>query len=191
MTTLEVAALLEEIDLMWPGAPAPNDSERQIRLWHDWLGRYDYQAARLALRRFGGQQAKPPSCAQLLGELRQRTGEKLPGPDEVLAEFSRVSRRHSSRELVQPEWWSRPEVAAFAMSGAYRDWGESPDATANEYLAASQAASQAALRRRWEAFAGDCDRVGLEAAYSRVRLAAAPRPAGELEPVSAALEASP
>jgi hypothetical protein len=186
----EVVALLEEIDLMWPGQPAPNDDERQTRLWHDWLGRYDYDKARVALRRFGGSQARPPSAAQLLGELRKMTGEQLPAADEVLAEFARVNRLHSSMEPVKADWWSRPEVAAFAMSGAYADWGLSPDASANEYLAASQSAAQASLRRRWDAFAGDAERLGLEAAYARVRIAPAPRPAGELEPVSAALEAS-
>jgi hypothetical protein len=187
MTPTEIVALLEEIDLVWSVAHS-NEDARIVKLWHDWLGGYTYADARKALKMFD--QARPPSCPQLLAELRRTKGEALPIADAVLAEFARVNREHSSRDVVRPEWFSSPEVAAFAMSGAYADWGNSPDASANEYLAASQAAAQAGLRRRWDSFRGDTERLGLEAAYSRVRLAPAPRPAGELEPVSTALEPS-
>lgn len=181
MTPHEIAALMEEIDVMFPPgvARSPEEHVKAVGLWHDWLGEYPWATGRQALRVFGGQQRNAPSPAQILGECRRIAGEFLPGADAVLAEFGRVNSLHSSQGVVDPGWFSSPAVGVWAASGAYRDWGISPDASANEFLAASQAAAQAALRRRWEEFSGDVERRGLLAAAERVGIA--PRPPVAIE----------
>lgn len=186
MTPTEVVALLEEIDLIWPGAPAHEDEARVVKLWHDWIGRYPYQLAREALKRFD--QARPPSGAQLVAACRKLAGEELPPADVVLAEFRRVNALHSSQGPADPTWFSSPEVGAFASSGAFRAWGESPDASANEFLAASQAAALASLRRRWDDFRAVCEAQGLPAALARVGLSESAVRKGELEPAGALVQ---
>lgn len=174
MTFHEIAALMEEIDIMFPPgvARSPEEHAKAVKLWHDWLGAYSWATARQALRAFGGQQRAAPSPAQILGECKRIAGELLPGADAVLAEFARVNGPHSSQGVVDPSWFSSPAIGLWAASGAYRDWGESADASADAYLAASQAAAQAALRRRWEEFSGDVERRGLVAAAERIGIAA-------------------
>lgn len=168
MTPTEVVALLTEIELAWPNTPPPEgDQKALVKVWFDWLGRFDYDVARAALRELSDQ-ARPPSCAQVLAGCKRIAGETLPGADAVLAEFARVAREHSTQGPVHGSWWSRPAVALFAASGAWRDWGASPDASANEYLAASQAAALASLRRRWDEFAGDVRTLGLVEASTRL-----------------------
>lgn len=182
MTFHEIAALMEESDIMFPPgvARSPEEHAKAVKLWHDWLGDYSWATARQALRVFGGQQRNAPSPAQILGECKRIAGEFLPGADAVLAEFDRVNSLHSSQGVVDPAWFSSPAVGLWAASGAYRDWGMSPDASANEFLAASQAAAQAALRRRWDEFSGDVERRGLVAAAVRIGIVAPAPP--EIDP---------
>lgn len=189
MTPTEVVALLEEIEIMWPGAPATQagdaDDATIVKIWHAWIGRYDYQVARSALQRID--QARPPSGSQVVAACRKLAGEQLPPADTVLAEFRRVAGAHSTQGFVDPTWFSSPEVGAFASSGAFRAWGESPDAAHNEYLAASQAAALASLRRRWDDFASVCEAQGLQAALERVGLSQPAKRQGELEPIRAVI----
>lgn len=193
MTPTEVVALLEEIEIMWPGSPATRagqaDDATIVKIWHAWIGRFDYQDARRALKLLD--QARPPSGSQVVAACRKLTGEALPLADTVLAEFRRVAGAHSTQGFVDPTWFSSPEVGAFASSGAYRAWGESPDAVHNEFLAASQAAALASLRRRWDEFAGVCEAQGLPAALGRVGLAQPAERRGELEPIRAVIETNP
>jgi len=166
MNPAEILALMEEVDLLWPGqGPArAEDDERVARLWLDWFGAYDYQTARRALRAFGGQQARAPSPAQLLGECRILAGETPPAYEDVLAEFKRQLRTHSTTGPLRAEWWSSPVVAVFALSGAYRDWGASSDGASDPDLAASEAAFRASQRRLWDSYSARVERVGLPAA---------------------------
>lgn len=171
MKPSDTLMLLTEMDIAWPDRGVPADDEMTVRVWSAWLEAFDLATARQAIRKFGGMQARPPSLAQILGECRQSSGLALPGADEVLAEFKHVSRFHSSHGVADPVWFSSPEVGAFAASGAFKDWGESPDPAYNpEKLAASAAAAQAALRRRWDSFAARCEREGLRAACGSLRL---------------------
>jgi hypothetical protein len=167
MTAAEVLALMEEIDLVWPGQgpAAAGDDEKVARLWLDWLRPYDYQSARRALRAFGDRQQKPPSLAQIRGWLAEAAGELPPVAEEVLAEFERVHHRAGcgTQGVIDPTWFSSPVVGVFACSGAYAEWGMSTDSAFDPELSAAEAADRASLRRLWDAFSGRVQRVGLPA----------------------------
>lgn len=166
----DTVLLLAEMDLAWPDRGVPATDEDAIRIWTNWLGDYDMDTCRQAMRKFGGQQARPPSLAQVLGECRALTGDTLPEGDEVVAEFRALIGRYSSRGPVDPAWFSTPEIGAFAASGAYKEFGDSPDPAYDSDNYASAAAAAAALRRRWDSFAARVDRVGLRAACERLRM---------------------
>lgn len=171
MKPSDTLMLLTEMDIAWPDRGVPADDEMTVRVWSAWLEAFDLATARQAIRKFGGMQARPPSLAQILNECRAIAGKELVGADEVLAEFKDVLRFHSSSGTVEPAWFSTPEVGAFAASGAFRDYGLSPDPAFNpEKLASAASAFQAGLRRRWDSFAARCDREGLRAACSSLRL---------------------
>lgn len=181
MTPTEIVALMEEIDIAWPSSASDeDDGGRAVMIWYDWLGAFDHALARRALRSFD--QRSAPSCAQMVARCRKLAGLDLPPADVVLAEFRRVNALRSSQGPVDPTWFSSPEVGAFASSGAFRAWGESPDASSNEFLAASQAAALASLRRRWDDFRGACEAQGIPAALARLGLAQPAERRGELEP---------
>lgn len=170
MKSSETLMLLAEMDLAWPDRGVPTTDEDAVRVWTAWLGAYDLETARRAMRRFGGQQAKPPSLAQVLGECRAMAGEELPAADEVLAEFKLVVRHHSTRGVIDPGWFSAPEIGAFAASGAFLAFGDGPDPAYDAENYASAAAHAAGLRRQWDAFAARVERQGLRAACERLRL---------------------
>ncbi len=169
MTPEEALKVMLEVDVFWPDAKTPIDNPEAVRLWVEHLAPFPYQVARQSLFAFGGQQARAPSIAQIIGECRVLAGEGLPAADSVLAEFARVNREHSAI-YGRADWacFSSSAVAAFALSGAFRDWGMTIDANGDERLAASEAADRASIRRRWDDHAANVRRFGLSEATRRL-----------------------
>lgn len=162
--------LLAEMDLAWPDRGVPATDEDAVRIWTAWLSAYELETCRQALRKFGGVQARPPSLAQVLGEVRAITGDVLPEADEVLAEFRKVVRHHSSRGVIDPAWFSSPEIGAFAVSGAFEEWGNGTDPAYDPERSSAASAQAASLRRRWDSFAARVERGGLRLACTRLLL---------------------
>jgi hypothetical protein len=170
VTPAEVLALMEEVDLIWPGQgpAAAHDDEKVARLWMDWIGRYDWQTARQALRAFGGMQARPPSLAQILGECQKLAGDTLPNPSAVLHEFERMlAAGYSTHTLDVP--WSHPLMARCAEEGLWAAYGQSADPAYDEYAPANANND----RRRME---GDIANVAM---HYRRELREPPKPAIE------------